>query len=130
MSKIKKILKSKKGFTLVEVLVSIALLGLVLPLTFELFSLGHKTMVRSARNIESSNEVSYNINSNGRVDGTSGIFTNPDIHNKSGKISYRIYLVTSDNPSGSEIMPLRGNVNVIYSGKQQGDVIYYKYKKS
>lgn len=113
-----KCLRSKKGFTLVEVLVSIALLGIVLPLTFELFNLGANLMNRSKQMINTSSEVSYVIDSN-RTDGTSGVSAN---NSGTGITGTGTVIVNYDNITG-----VNNQTPVTYSSRKKGDVVYYTY---
>ena len=111
-----KILKSKKGFTLVEVLVAVALLGIVLPLSFELFNLGANLMGKSSSMEENKSDVSYSIETGKSVTGVTG----------SSIPSYDPTFTASF--AGDDFDDQRINVNVTYTAKKKGEVTYYTYE--
>jgi prepilin-type N-terminal cleavage/methylation domain-containing protein len=110
-----RILKSKRGFTLVEVLVAVALLGIVLPLTFELFSLGANLMGKSNSMEENKSDVSYSVETGKAVTGVTSS-TIP---------SYEPTFTASFE--GDDFDNQRINVAITYSAKKKGEVTYYTY---
>lgn len=111
----KKLLKNKRGFTLLEVLVSIALLGIVLPLTFELFNLGANVMGKSKVMVENNYQVSYAMDTDGRTEGV--LDSNTGVPS-SGKIT-----VNYNNLTG-----VNNEQYIYYTAKKKGEVVYYTYE--
>lgn len=114
--KVNKLIKNKRGFTLLEVLVAIALLGIVLPLTFQLFNLGANLMVRSRQMVEEGNDVAYVIQSNRT--GTTGV-TNDALNGTSSDVTIYYDSGMSYISGTSE--------TVTVTAKKKGDVVYYTY---
>ena len=60
---------NKKGFTLVEVLVGLALLGVFIPLCAELFYMGYNIMGEAAGMVNESNRVAQSLESGNTLAG-------------------------------------------------------------
>lgn len=111
--KTRRLLRNKKGFTLVEVLVAIALLGIVMPLTFELFNLGADMMAKSQNMLNTSDDVSYVLDSS-RPAGYPDV---DEITQNQGT-----FTINYNNLTG-----VNNQILVDYSGRSDGDVVYYTF---
>lgn len=137
-AKIIKTLKSKRGFTLMEVLVALGLLGIMLPLTFELFNLGASLMARSSDAMTSSGDVVHTVQSELYTEGelieSNGVYYGAD--GIEGLSSEGMIRIENVNEFPMEIFPFElvtenGQtkqviiIGVDYKGAKKGDVVYY-----